>query len=104
MTGLTKAQRRVLRDISGGGCLFAALRRSSDFATDGILFSESVGIVVHPSSGDPKDRYRVRNATAAPLYLVTPPLIDCHPSGAGGGWRAYEITPAGRSAISQEGE
>lgn len=96
---LTEAQRRVLIDLAAGGCLFAALRRSTDFIADGVLFSESVGIVVHRPGSQREERYRVRNKTAAPLYLQSPPLFDCHPSGAGGGWRSYEITPAGRQAL-----
>lgn len=100
MARLTRTQRRVLRDLAGGGCLFAALRNSSDYMTDDVLFSESVGIVVHTPSARLEDRYRVRDKTAAPLYLATPPLIDCHPSGAGGGWREYNITPAGRAALA----
>lgn len=87
---LTAIQRRVLRDLAAGGEFIAALRRSSDYAEDGVLFSEAVGIVVVPTRGHA--RYRIRNKTAAPLYLATPPLVVNDP---GGGLRSYRITAAG---------
>lgn len=92
---LTRKQLRVLGDLAGGGCFFAALHTSSDYLQNDVLFSEKLGIVVHAASGHPEDRYRVRNKTVAPLYLATPPLVIHDP---GGGWRAYHITDAGRAA------
>lgn len=96
---LTRAQRRVLADLSAGGVLFAALRRSEDYLQDDVLFSESIGIIIHPADRRPESRYRVRNCTAAPLYLADPSLIIEEAAGLGG-FRSYQITDAGRAAIS----
>lgn len=99
---LTRAQRRVLRDLSAGGVLLAALRRSDDYVRDDVLFSEMVGIVVHPADRRVESRYRVRNHTAAPLYLAEPSLI-AEENPEVGGLRAYLITEAGRAALKEEG-
>lgn len=96
---LTQAQRRVLVDLAGGGCFFAALREPDDFLNDGILLSEAVGIVVHRPGSRVEDRYRVRNKTAAPLYLARPPLVS-HFDG-DSGWRCFTITDAGRAVLRE---
>jgi hypothetical protein len=94
---LTKVQRRVLADLAAGGCFFAALREPDDFVDDGVLFSELVGIVVHRPGSRVEERYRIRNKTAAPLYLATPALVTHFPGDSG--FRCFEITDAGRAAI-----
>jgi hypothetical protein len=94
---LTRAQRRVLEDLNAGGCFFAALREPGDFVRDGVLFSESVKITVHRPGSRVEDRYRVRNQTAAPLYLANPPLVTHFPGDSG--LRCFEITAAGRAAL-----
>lgn len=94
---LSPAQVRVLRCLDEGGVLLAALRETDDYLRDDVLLSESVGIVVLP--GPPPYRrergFRVRNQTAAPLYLDG--LID-HPECAGG-LREFRITDAGRRQL-----
>jgi hypothetical protein len=97
---LTKAQVRVLSDLNAGGCFFAALREPWDYLGDGVLFSEYLGIVVHRPGHKVEDRYRVRNKTAAPLYLDG--LVG-HANGASG-YREFNITDAGRLALRQHGE
>jgi len=92
---LTEAQRRVLHDLAKGGSLHAALREPSDYLANNVLFSEIIGIVVHPPSGLVEDRYRVRDKTAAPLYLDG--LIS-HSDGESG-LRCFFITSAGRAAL-----
>lgn len=98
--GLSEAQRRLLRHLANGGCFFAALREPGDFQTDGIVFSEAVGIIVHPPGGNKSERYRVRNKTAGSLYLANPPLVNCVPGDSG--LRAFSITEAGRAHLMEQ--
>jgi hypothetical protein len=97
--GMTRAQRRLLRDLSAGGCFFAALREPGDFMIDGIVFSELVGIIVHRPGSTVAERYRVRNKTAGPLYLADPPLVNCVEGDSG--FRCFEITDAGRAHMEK---
>lgn len=94
---LTRAQLTLLRHLAAGGCFFGAFREPDDFSNDDVLFSELVGIIVHHPSGRKEDRYRVRNKTAAPLYLASPALVNHAPGDSG--LRAFEITDAGRRIL-----
>lgn len=102
---LTKAQLRLLTQMAAGGRLFAAFNHSSDYMDRDVLFSESVGIIVHPpgAGDDPKLRYRARNKTAAPLYLAEPGFVDKVFDEAGG-LVEYVITDAGRAALAKAQE
>lgn len=79
MPKLTEAQRRVLTDLTDGGCFFAALREPVDYIKDGVLFSETLGIVVHRKGNRVAERYRVRNGTAAPLYVAGNQPFEAYP-------------------------
>jgi len=91
---LTKAQRRLLRDMAHGAVFYAALNRSVDYMRNDVLFSEGVTIRVWSRSSG--FLYCVRNKTAAPLYLNG--LVG-HAEDTGGD-REYFITDAGRKAVA----